>query len=76
MDRVRPVVNLLFWWMHDPICGSAKGTEGDVPRGTLLLDAAPSSFSGTDASVKTRELLGTKDNLRVTAHGVELVKLR
>jgi hypothetical protein len=29
----------------------------------------------TDTGVKKRELLGTKDNVRVIARGVELVKL-
>jgi hypothetical protein len=61
--------------MLDPIHALAKGTEGDIPRDTLLLDAARSSFSSTDTGVKKRELLGKKDNVRVTARGVELVKL-
>jgi hypothetical protein len=53
----------------------AKGIEGDIPRGTLLLDAARSLFSGTDTGVKTPKLLGTKDNVRMIVRGVELVKL-
>jgi hypothetical protein len=61
--------------MQDPICGLAKGMEGDVPRGTSPLDAARSSFSGADTGVKTRQLLVTKDNVRVTVGGVERVKL-
>jgi hypothetical protein len=36
----------------------AKGIEGDIPRGTLLLDAARSSFSSADKGVETRKLLG------------------
>ncbi len=54
----------------------AKGTEGDVPRGTLLLDAVCSLFSSADTGVKMRKLVGAKDNVGMTAHGVELVKLR
>jgi hypothetical protein len=45
--------------MQDPICGFSKGEEGDVPRGTSLLDAARSLFSSTETGVKTRELVGT-----------------
>jgi hypothetical protein len=61
--------------MQDPICSLGKGTEGNVPRGTSLLDAACSAFSGTDTGMNKRELIGTKDNMHVTARGVELVKL-
>jgi hypothetical protein len=48
------------------LCCLVKGTEGDVPRGASLLDAARSSFSSADAGVKTRELVGRADNARVT----------
>jgi hypothetical protein len=42
-----------------------KGTEGNVPRGASLLDAARSSFSSADAGVKTRKLVDRADNTRV-----------
>jgi hypothetical protein len=47
------------------LCCLVKGTEGDVPRGALLLDAARSSFSSADTGVKTRKLVGRADNARV-----------
>jgi hypothetical protein len=50
-------------------------TEGDVPRGTLPLDAARGSFISADKGVKTRKFVDTKDKVRVTACGVKLVKL-
>ena len=53
------------------LCCLVKGTEGDVPRGTLPLDAARGSFSSADTGVKTRELVGRADNARVVARGVE-----
>jgi hypothetical protein len=49
----------------NPLCCLVKGIEGNVPRGTSLLDAAPSSFSSADTGVKTRKLVGRADNVRV-----------
>jgi hypothetical protein len=46
--------------MQDPICSLVKGTEGDILRGTLPLDAACTAFSSTDTGVNTRKLLGMK----------------
>jgi hypothetical protein len=53
------------------LCCLVKGIEGNVPRGTLLLDAARSSFSSADTGVKTRKLVGRADNAHVVARGVE-----
>jgi hypothetical protein len=56
--------------MQDPISGFSN-----APRGTLPLDAARSAFSSADTGVKTRELVGTQDSVRVIARGVKLVNL-
>jgi hypothetical protein len=47
------------------LCCLVKGIEGDVLRGASLLDAARSSFSSADTGVKTRELVGRADKVRV-----------
>jgi hypothetical protein len=47
------------------LCCLVKGIEGNVPRGTSPLDAARSLFSRADTGVKTRELVGRADNVRV-----------
>jgi hypothetical protein len=57
--------------MNNPCC-LAKGTEGDVPRGALPLDAARSLFSrSADTGMKMRELVGMADSVRMAARGVE-----
>jgi hypothetical protein len=58
-------------WIWDPIYVAVKWKKVNVRRGALPLGAARSLFSSTDTGVKTRELVGRADNVRVVARGVE-----